>query len=425
MNSCFKKIIARTIPIAVLALVCINGIHIKKAQAETNTWDFDFTGQQQIFTSPYSGKYKLEVWGGQGGSGGSYSGGCGGYSSGEVDLTVGQVIYIYVGGQGKTNIGWNLPVNVSYGGWNGGGGASSTGTNTSGTQASGGGGGATDIRLGGTELNNRVIVAGGGGGIGLWASGTNTAYANGGYGGGLSGGSQPYASGATQTSGYALGQGANPVTHVDLGGGGGGYYGGYASASGANDSYICGGGGGSGYIGGVQNGQTIAGNTSMPSPSGSTEVGHSGNGHARITMISSSAPKVVLNIEPEKSNINLNETVSANLIIDNVTEIAAEDVKIKYDNTKLQFLGYEQVDGIMLAKTSSANNELRFVLASKGVANVVNSKKSLLKLNFKGIAAGDASIDVTSGMISDGISMKKTLADEECGQANIKITDIG
>lgn len=58
----------------------------------------------------------------------------------------------------------------------------------------------------------------------------------------------------------------------------GGWYGG-----GKGNTYAVSGGGGSGYIGGVQNGQTIAGNTTMPSANGSTETGHSGNGYARIT----------------------------------------------------------------------------------------------------------------------------------------------
>ena len=60
------------------------------------------------------------------------------------------------------------------------------------------------------------------------------------------------------------------------GGGGGGYYGGGASIYGASA-------GGSGYIGGVSKGNTIAGNESMPSPTGGTETGHTGNGYAKIT----------------------------------------------------------------------------------------------------------------------------------------------
>ena len=61
------------------------------------------------------------------------------------------------------------------------------------------------------------------------------------------------------------------------GAGGGGWYGGGGSP------YAYGGGGGSSYVGGVTNGKTIAGNESMPSPTGGTETGHSGNGYCKIT----------------------------------------------------------------------------------------------------------------------------------------------
>lgn len=60
----------------------------------------------------------------------------------------------------------------------------------------------------------------------------------------------------------------------------GGWYGG-----GKGNTYAVSGGGGSGYIGGVQNGETISGNMAMPSVGGNTEIGHSGNGYARITLI--------------------------------------------------------------------------------------------------------------------------------------------
>ncbi|ADL50936.1 cohesin domain-containing protein [Clostridium cellulovorans] len=133
--------------------------------------------------------------------------------------------------------------------------------------------------------------------------------------------------------------------------------------------------------------------------------------------------KVVLNVEPERNRIHLNETVTANLTIDNIKEIAAEDIRIKYDTTKLQFLGYEQVDGIKLMKSSSQNGELRFILVSKGLLNVVNSKTILLKLKFKGIAPGDGLVDVTKGRVSDGILMEKNLKDVECGQVNINVAD--
>jgi len=48
------------------------------------------------------------------------------------------------------------------------------------------------------------------------------------------------------------------------------------------------GGGGSSYVGGVLNGQTMAGNQSILSPSNSSEIGNFGDGYARITSLNTS-----------------------------------------------------------------------------------------------------------------------------------------
>ena len=50
----------------------------------------------------------------------------------------------------------------------------------------------------------------------------------------------------------------------------------------------CCGAGGSGYVGDVTNGATIAGDSTMPRPSGGTEQGHHGEGYAIISWISPS-----------------------------------------------------------------------------------------------------------------------------------------
>ena len=134
--------------------------------------------------------------------------------------------------------------------------------------------------------------------------------------------------------------------------------------------------------------------------------------------------KVILNIEPVKDKIHINENVLAYLTIDNIKEIAAEDAVIKYDNTKLKFLGMNEVDGIKLVRSEQNDGELREILASEGLASVVNDKKALLKLYFKGINPGEALVDVTKGKVSDGIEMEQDLRAEECGQATIIIDNI-
>ena len=239
------------------------------------------TGSVQEFTAPKGGTYKLEVWGAEGGN----NGGKGGYSYGTLRLLAKSQLYIAVGGHI----------------YNGGGKEGPTGP---------GGGGATHIATNNRgELKNYksyqseiLIVAGGGGSC---DNGTP------GYGGGLSGGNgdsgqyfgsllTTLAYGGTQTSPGAnanridnsviynssdFGQGGSGYVissgGTDWGGaGGGGWYGGGGSPN------IGSGGGGSGHIGTGVIGTTIAGNQSIPSPSGGTETGHSGNGYARITFVS-------------------------------------------------------------------------------------------------------------------------------------------
>lgn len=211
---------------------------------------FGYTAGVQTFKAPTAGYYTFKLWGAEGGNHSrgvnDRNPGLGGYTEANVYLRKDETVYVYVGGKGG----------APAGGWNGGG---------YGGPAAGGGGGATDIRVDGTSLNNRLLVAGGGGGDGCGADG--------GSGGGESGedGKQLYGTvgkGGTQTAGGAGGTiygtagsfgqgGSNTVTTSAVktggGGGGGGWYGGGAGGndySRYNDSDDSGGGGGSGHLGG-------------------------------------------------------------------------------------------------------------------------------------------------------------------------------
>ena len=217
--------------------------------------EFGYTGGLQTFTAPAKGKYKITLWGAQGGT--SSNGGVpglGGMVRADVYLNEGQVIYFYVGSQGQ----------LHYGGYNGGGDAARDG---------GGGGGMTSLSVDPSagpawKLSNLdawdytkdwILIAPGGGGAGP---------ANGGDGGGLEGksGEKKYGkpgTGGTQTGpgsgGYRNGTdghrgfgGSNTTTGKSGGGGGGaGWFGG---AGGGNDypNYTdvddSGGGGGSAFI---------------------------------------------------------------------------------------------------------------------------------------------------------------------------------
>ena len=256
--------------------------------------NYAYTGSSQN-VELLPGKYKLEVWGAQGGyrSSSSY-GGKGGYSVGTITLTANTKLYAYVGGSGNTG--------GTSGGFNGGGKRDNYN----------GGGGGTDFRIGTDSLYARVIVAGGGGSdgatnkTGLYGGGTSGGsasqnYGNGGQGGTATSGGSGYSSGSSTPGSFGKGGQGYYRSSGYGGAGGGGWYGGagsYPDSSGDDDR---GGGGGSGYVytsstasnypSGcllnssyyLSNASTTAGNASMPATSSGTETGHSGNGYARIT----------------------------------------------------------------------------------------------------------------------------------------------
>lgn len=269
--------------------------------AKNNIMDFNYTGSVQSKTLK-PGTYTIECWGGQGGTYSSYIGGYGGYSKGTITLTEATTVYISVGGAGSSS--------STAAGFNGGGTGISSGR---------GGGGATDVRIGQNSLYSRVIVAGGGGGAGVTSANANPCGCGGGeYGGdgyynnttgsyttgqNRSGGSASQtAGGITWSTGTqaTFGQGGN-ASGYSCGGGGGGWYGGGGAYDSDSDSDGRWGGGGSGYVytsstaknypNGcllnsthyLTNAQTIAGNTSFTSPTGSAETGHTGSGFCRIT----------------------------------------------------------------------------------------------------------------------------------------------
>lgn len=274
---------------------------IGSANSNGAVMNFDYTGSVQTATLT-PGRYKLECWGGQGGTYSGYIGGYGGYSKGTITLTKTTTVYVSVGGAGSSS--------STAAGFNGGGTGISFGR---------GGGGATDVRIGQNSLYSRVIVAGGGGGAGVTSANANPC----GCGGGEYGGDGYYndttgsytigqnrcGGSASQTAGgktwststqATFGQGGN-ASGYSCGGGGGGWYGGGGAYDNDSDSDGRWGGGGSGYVytsstaknypNGcllnsthyLTNAKTIAGNKSFKSPTGKNETGHTGNGFCRIT----------------------------------------------------------------------------------------------------------------------------------------------
>ena len=241
--------------------------------------------KEYTYIVPYTGNYKIELWGAQGGGVSSLPGGYGGYVSGSTNFAINEKIYVYVG--------------ENYNGYknefsfNGGGKGSYS---TTGSTVNYNGGGATDVRYFGTYtptdddlqwnstigLNSRIMVAAGGGGYSSWSSGIK-----GGSAGGLVGydgnaiGTITVSTGGTQISG---GVGTDNKTNVPYVGvfGIGGYNNTYSSG------YIYNSGGGGGYYGGGSGG-SISGSVGSAAGGSSYISGHTGC--VAITSQGSTTPK--------------------------------------------------------------------------------------------------------------------------------------
>ena len=311
------------------------------AKYSNNTFCFPYSGSEEKFIAYTDSDYKLEAWGAQGGTiNSTYIGGYGGYSTGTISYSNKENLYINVGGAGNSS-GTNYFIS---GGYNGGGsGAGGTLTNGANDVRYGtSGGGATHIAtktgllsaLSG-DIDKIVIVAGGGSG-GYYQPVTSV-YGSGTSGGGATGATAVWTNGAGSTHQYYLqatggsqteagiagnsyenrrvegnygsfGQGGNIVSTaatLNGAGGGGGFYGGGAGR-------FSPGGGGSGYLKSTLTNASMycytgcsGANTTVVTTTGAhqTNKANTGNGYAKITVISNDNPITIPMIDTYENTL--------------------------------------------------------------------------------------------------------------------------
>ena len=238
--SCLTRAGTRRIVLAVATSML--GMLALAVPASAFVETFGYSGGPQTWTVPRGiTEASFDLYGASGGGfHGDPTGGpsLGGRATATMAVTTGTSIQVTVGGSPPFTNYNQVP------GFNGGG---------AGGIVDYAGGGATDIRIGGTALANRALVAGGGGGAANVCDSTSEMGGNGGGlvglagdngcqgGAGGGGGTQTAGGGSTVQAGqFGLG-GSAVVGNNSGGGGGGGWYGGGAGVNGA------GGGGGSGY----------------------------------------------------------------------------------------------------------------------------------------------------------------------------------
>ena len=312
--------------------------------------------KEHTYTVLYNGTYKLETWGAQGGGVSSLPGGYGGYSAGNIELSQNEKLYVYVGenyngykstlsfnggGSGTYSTGENT-VNFNGGGatdirlvsgdWN------STASLASRIIIAGGGGGYSNWSTGSKGGSAGGLIGYSGNRVGSIVNSTGGTQVSGGYG--TENRTDIPIMGAFGIGGYS---GLYSSEWIYNSGGGGGYYGG--GAGGAISGSVGSASGGSSYISGhtgcvaiiSQNDITpksgcTTGTTDnscsihysgkkftntvmidgqgyswtntkgalqqMPNPSGgyyASGIGNSGNGVARITLMSDANYNVTYN----------------------------------------------------------------------------------------------------------------------------------
>ena len=342
-----RKLISWILTTAIASTTIFTNLPAINTKAESNLWNFEYTGSEASLTLPYNGEYQITVNGASGSSTAITTGGLGGSMTGHFALFKDTKLYINVGGSGD-NGGYNGGGKASGGG--NGGGASSVAT-TSGLLSNI----ACDTDNDDFDdgYNGLIAVGGGGGGatsqraaINKDNSGDSTPYTfgaqtNSGAGGGDKGGdlatqlyypsdaAQKWASSyygtfeytnliakngymtpnleaGTQTSGYKKGIGES-TSVSNAGAGGGGYYGGHAGTA-----YWHGGTGGSGYL------RSDAYNTTKQSGT------NSGNGSVTIKYLGKIDTTISVDLKDDatyngESNFSLTKTFGDILDLSNVT----------------------------------------------------------------------------------------------------------
>jgi len=266
-----------------------------KSECDGKVYEFDYTGDEQTFSPNCNGYYKFEAWGAQG-NGSNFSsvgvslGGKGAYTSGYVYLDSSKAVTVVVGAGGNVASSYStLSSSLSSSNYNGGGaGAFDTSESANIGEHGFAGGGATDFRIAGSTLNDRVMVAAGGGGGGWSGNGSSDQYYmyGGGAGGALTGiapgGSSSYIVG-TQVSGNAFGVGGSGRFELGgnnngTGGGGGGFYGGGSGLSFTKPNSS--GSGGSSFISGYLGSVAITSSTDTSQKSIDTSIRYIEDGSA-------------------------------------------------------------------------------------------------------------------------------------------------
>lgn len=132
--------------------------------------------------------------------------------------------------------------------------------------------------------------------------------------------------------------------------------------------------------------------------------------------------EVKIDIESAKDKVFLNETFTVQAVLNNATNIYAEDFNVKYDSTRFQLVKVEAADHMGLFHNGTVSDDtVRLITASLGKDYGINEKGTLVHFTFKAIGLGKGKIDATKGKIADNGTTETTLAERNFGGKEIEV----
>lgn len=119
--------------------------------------------------------------------------------------------------------------------------------------------------------------------------------------------------------------------------------------------------------------------------------------------------------------INTNDTLSIPISLKGTGDYYALDTQIEYNSELLEFKGYSVKNGLKAYYSSNENNTLRYILASQGKDNPINSSVSdIVYLNFTPKKTGITDIKIKSGKIAN---LDKEVDINDLGSISITIEE--
>jgi len=119
----------------------------------------------------------------------------------------------------------------------------------------------------------------------------------------------------------------------------------------------------------------------------------------------------------------INSDLNLSLSLDVPETVYAQDIIIEYPSEYLTFEGVSTSNGIKIAAEQIETGKLRFIVASLGESNKIETITQILNLNFTPIKEGTATVDVVKGRLAN-IDSEWNLDSSKCGEIDVIIEAI-